>query len=123
MSALTTKRIARLKDKMARYLAEFDEDHPQKELMLSEIARYEAEPEKPETDRMYARVETLVGAIRKVRVQMETAPPEIKARMEKRITQYQQSLKNIQEHGKETVHVVPEGVRIEVPVDVLSSGE
>ena len=71
-------------------------------------------------DRLLNRVETLITAIRKVNVALEADPkhPNKKCLLERR-AEYQTSLKNIQEYGREKVPKVPEGVKIVVPTDVL----
>jgi hypothetical protein len=120
---LARARIARLEDRLAR-----DPKHPQEPLIRSEIARYEAaikaaqEPSKP-PDRLLTRVETLVGAARKIDILLAAQPdhPQ-KARLVKRRAEYVQSLTNIREHGRETLRKAP-GVKIDVPADVLGIEE
>lgn len=73
-------------------------------------------------DRLLNRVETLVGAIRKVDAALDADPKHPnKKRLIERRDEYQTSLKNIQEYGRESVPKVPEGVKIEVPSDILKS--
>ncbi len=74
----------------------------------------------PKPDRLLNRVETLIMAIRKVNTALEadTKHPNKKRLLERR-AEYQTSLTNIQEYGREKKPCAPEGVKIEVPTDVL----
>ena len=118
--ALARKRIDAIDGRLARY-----PDHPSKEQMLEQRAGYElaiqaAKTPAPTPDRLLSRVETLVGAIRKVDAVLDAdAKHPNKKRMLERRGEYQQSLTNIQEFGRERVPKVPAGVKIEVPADVL----
>ena len=120
--ALAQKRISAIESRLQRY-----PNHPAKGKMLEQHAGYQAgleaakEPTRP-PDRLLNRVETLVAAIRKINTALDADPkhPNEK-RMLERLVQYQTSLKNIQEHGREKVPKAREGVKIEVPTDVLES--
>jgi len=73
-------------------------------------------------DRLLARVETLVMAIRKVNTALEGDPKHPnKARLLERRAEYQTSLHNIREYGREKKPSAPVGVQIDVPADVLNS--
>ena len=118
--ALARKRIGAIDNRLERY-----PDHPAKETMLADRERYQAaivvskEPA-PKADRLLNRVETLVAAIRKVDAALDADPKHPnKKRMLERRAEYQTSLKNIQEHGREKVPKARVGVKIEVPADVL----
>ncbi len=118
--ALARKRIAYIDSRLARY-----PDHPAKDKMLEQRAGYRAALETakepaPKPDRLLNRVETLVAAIRKVDAALDADPkhPNKKRLLERR-TEYMTSLKNIQEYGRERVPKAREGVKIEVPTDVL----
>ena len=118
--ALARKRIGAIDSRLARY-----PDHPAKSTMLADRERYQAaiaaskEPP-PKADRLLSRVETLVAAIRKVDAALDAdAKHPNKKRLLERRAQYQTSLKNIQEYGVERVPKAREGVKIEVPTDVL----
>ena len=120
--ALARKRIGAIDSRLERY-----PDHPSKKRMLGDRGKYQAvldqskEPA-PKADRLLNRVETLVAAIRKVNAALDADPKHPnKKRMLERRTQYQTSLKNIQEHGREKVPKARVGVKIEVPTDVLES--
>ena len=117
---LAQKRIAYIDSRLERY-----PDHPAKSTMLADREKYQAileasfEPP-PKQDRLLNRVETLVSAIRKINAALDADQNHPnRVRMLERRAQYQTSLKNIQEHGRETVPKGREGVKIEVPVDVL----
>ncbi len=69
-------------------------------------------------DRLLNRVDTLVGAIRKIDTQLEDDHP-MRARMLERRAEYQLSLANIQEFGVERPRKLPAGVTIDVPADVM----
>jgi hypothetical protein len=71
-------------------------------------------------DRLLNRADTLVGAIRKINAALAAYPkhPNKKRLLERR-TEYQTSLTNIQEYGREKGPTAPVGVNIEVPADVL----
>ena len=120
--AVARKRIGAIDSRLERY-----PDHPAKKTMLADRERYQAalkastEPA-PTPDRLLNRVETLVGAIRKINAALDADPkhPNAKRMLERR-AEYQTSLKNIQEHGREKVPKAREGVKIEVPTDVLES--
>jgi hypothetical protein len=124
MNAKTTSRIARLNAKLHYYETTYGEAHPNKEAILNQIAAYEAAPDSSteQSDATFSRIEVLVGAVRKAKALLATAPPEAKAALETRITEYQQSLKNIQEFGRETLPRKPAGVVITVPADVMDVG-
>ncbi len=118
--ALALKRIAAINSRLSRY-----PDHPAKERMLEDREKYKAaiatsKKPPPKPDRLLNRVETLVEAIRKVDVVLDAEPqhPNKKRMLERRV-EYQTSLKNIQEYGRERVPKAREGVKIEVPTDVL----
>lgn len=119
--ALARKRIAAIDGRLARY-----PDHPQKEKMLTMRDGYRAAldaPKAPPEDRLLARVETLVAAVRKIDVALATDPKHPnKKRMVERRDEYRTSLTNIQEFGREKKPTAPEGVNIQVPADVLASG-
>ena len=118
--ALARKRIARIESRLDRY-----PDHPAKDKMLEQRAGYQAAIEAsgkpaPKPDRLLNRVETLVAAIRKVDAALDADPKHPnKKRMLERRAEYQQSLTNIQEYGRESVPKARVGVKIEVPTDVL----
>ena len=120
--ALARKRIANIDSRLERY-----PDHPQKDRMLEQRAGYEAAVKAsgqpaPKQDRLLSRVETLVAAIRKIDGAIEADPKHPnKKRMLERRDEYQTSLKNIQEYGREKKPSAPEGAKIEVPADVLES--
>ncbi len=119
--ALARKRIARIESRLQRY-----PDHPAKDKMLEQRAGYQAAIEAsgkpvPEPDRLLNRVDTLVAAVRKVDRVLDAEPqhPNKKRMLERRV-EYQQSLTNIQEYGRERVPTkLPVGANIEVPADVL----
>ena len=118
--ALARKRIVAIDSRLERY-----PDHPAKKTMLADREKYQAaiaaskEPA-PKSDRLLNRFETLVAAIRKVKAALDADPKHPnKKRMLERLGEYQTSLKNIQEHGREKVPKAREGVKIEVPTDVL----
>ncbi len=115
---LARKRIAAIDSRLERY-----PEHPQRDHMQSERDRYAAAldaPAGPPPDRLLSRVETLVGAIRKVDQALDgDAKHPNRERLLERRAEYQVSLKNIQEFGREKMPRAPEGVRIEVPADVL----
>ena len=120
--ALARKRIGAIDSRLERY-----PDHPAKSTMLADRENYQAviaaskEPA-PKSDRLLNRVETLVAAIRKVNAALDADPKHPnKKRMLERRAEYQTSLKNIQEYGREKAPKAPEGVKIEVPTDVLES--
>ena len=120
-SALARKRIAVLNSRLERY-----PEHPQKAVMLSELNRYKAllvvVDNVPTPNRLLNRVDTLVGAIRKIDMLLDAVEKHpMQDRMLQRRVEYQTSLKNIQEFGRERVAVTPEGVKIEVPADVLEA--
>ncbi len=76
----------------------------------------------PAPDRLLNRVETLVGAIHKIGRVLDADPKHPnRKRLLERLGEYQTSLKNIQEYGREKKPTVPEGVKIEVPADILES--
>ncbi len=118
--ALARKRIGAIDSRLERY-----PDHPAKERMLESRAGYEAALEAakapaPKPDRLLNRVETLVAAIRKVDAALDAdAKHPNKKRLLERRAEYQTSLTNIQEYGREKVPKGREGVKIEVPADVL----
>lgn len=72
-------------------------------------------------DRLLARIETLSVAIRKLKLVIDNHPvdhpnmPRWKARMEEYLT----SIRNIQEHGRETIVSGP-SVKVEVPTDIMT---
>ncbi len=70
-------------------------------------------------DRLLQRVETLVGAIRKIDRLLKDDHP-MRVRMLERRVEYQTSLRNIQEYGRETAPKKV-GVSIEVPTDVMKT--
>jgi len=71
-------------------------------------------------DRLLGRVETLVHSIKKLEETIAANPTDARRAMwETAIGQYRQSLKNIQEHGRETIAPAPAGVKIDVPTEVL----
>ncbi len=117
---LAQKRIAYIDNRLKQY-----PDHPAKAKLLKQRTVYEAaivasgKPMAP-LDRLLSRVETLIAAIRKINTALDDNPkhPNKKRFLERR-AEYQQSLTNIQEYGREKVPKVPEGVKIEVPTDVL----
>ena len=118
--ALAGKRIGAIDSRLERY-----PDHPAKKHMLAERERYQAvlavskEPP-PKPDRLLNRVETLVAAIHKIgRVLDADRKHPNKKRLLERLGEYQASLRNIQEYGRERVPKAREGVKIEVPTDVL----
>ena len=126
MNAQTTdpgrarKRLKAVESRMLRY-----PDHPQMAKMEDMRARYLAaieeagKPRRP-PDRMLNRVETLVQAIREVNAALDAdSKHPNKKRMLERLAEYQISLRNIQEFGRERVSRNPVGVKIEVPADVL----
>ena len=120
--ALARKRIAYIDSRLERY-----PKHPAKKTMLADRERYQAaiaalkEPQ-PTPNRLLNRVDTLVGVVRKIDAALDADPkhPNEKRMLERR-AEYQTSLKNIQEYGREKVPKAPEGVKIEVPTDVLES--
>ena len=118
--ALARKRIAYIDRRLQR-----SPDHPAKQQMLTDRETYQAALDvsgnpAPPADRLLNRVETLVAAIRKVDAALDADPKHPnKKRMLERRAEYQTSLKNIQEHGREKVPKAREGVKIEVPTDVL----
>jgi hypothetical protein len=69
------------------------------------------------TDRLLSRVEALSTGIRKLTAQLAHNPPN-RARLEARLAEYKQSIRNIQEHGRETAPE-PIGTKIDVPADVM----
>lgn len=72
-------------------------------------------------DRLLARVETLVMAVRKIDAALSAdAEHPNKERMLQRREEYRTSLSNIQEYGREKKPSAPEGVTIDVPTDVLA---
>ena len=118
--AVARKRIAYIESRLERY-----PNHPAKERMEKQRAGYLAvlkstgEPDPPQ-GRLLNRVETLVVAIRKIDQALDAdAKHPNKKRMLERRAEYQTSLTNIQEYGREKKPAAPVGVRIEVPVDVL----
>ena len=117
---LATKRITNIDNRLKRY-----PDHPAKEKMLANREKYQAAMEAakeppPKADRLLSRVETLVVAIRKVDAALDADPKHpIKKRLLERRAEYQISLTNIQEYGREKVPKARAGVKIEVPTDVL----
>ena len=120
--ALARKRIDAIDSRLERY-----PDHPAKERMLADRENYQAaldaskEPQ-PTPSRLLNRVDTLVGEIRKINMALDADQKHPnKKRMLERRAEYQTSLKNIQEHGREKVPKAREGVKIEVPTDVLES--
>jgi hypothetical protein len=74
------------------------------------------------TDRLLARVEALSNSIRKLKIVMDSHPADHPnmARWKARMADYLTSIRNIQEHGRETLSAKPEGVKIEVPTDVMT---
>lgn len=114
------KRIAAINSRLERY-----PDHPQKEKMLSMLDGYKKSldaVDAPKPDRLLSRVATLVESIRKIVSILSIAPDHpMKDRMLKRRTEYQTSLRNIQEFGRERVPSVAVGVKIEVPADVFET--
>ena len=120
--ALAKSRIDYIDDRLERY-----PDHPQKDRMLEQRVGYQlaldtAGQPVPTPDRLLNRVETLVAGIRKVDVALDADSdhPNKKRMLELR-DEYQTSLKNIQEFGREKAPTAPEGVKIEVPTDVLEN--
>ncbi len=118
----TRKRISAIESRMERY-----PDHPAMKTMLAERERYQAaiaaskEPA-AKSDRLLNRVETLVASIRKVDKALDADPKHPnKKRLLLRRAEYQQSLTNIQEYGRESIPKARVGVKIEVPTDVLES--
>ena len=117
---LAQKRITYIDSRLKRY-----PNHPAKKTMLADRERYQAAIEAsknppPPQDRLLSRVETLVMAIRKINAALDAdAKHPNKKRMEERRAEYQTSLTNIQEYGREKKPTAPVGVKIEVPVDVL----
>ena len=117
---LARKRIAYIDSRLERY-----PDHPAKKTMLADREKYQAVMDQskqpaPKPDRLLSRVETLVAAIRKVDAVLDAHPKHPnKKRMLERRAEYQASLKNIQEYGRERLPKAREGVKIEVPTDVL----
>ena len=118
--ALARKRIGAIDSRLQRY-----PDHPAKKTMLAERERYQAviaaskEPA-PKSSRLFNRIETLVAAFRKINAALDADPKHPnKKRMLERRAEYQASLKNIQEYGRERAPKLPVGVKIEVPTDVL----
>ncbi len=119
--ALARKRIARIESRLQRY-----PDHPAKDKMLEQRAGYQAAIEAagqpaPPPDRLLNRLETLIGAIRKINAVLDAEPqhPNKKRMLERRV-EYQTSLTNIQEYGRERMPTkMPVGTKIEVPADVL----
>lgn len=128
MNVLTTnptlarKRIAYINDRLRRY-----PDHPSKDRMLEQRAGYEAaivasKVTAPTPDRLLSRVEILVMAIRKVDAELDAnAKHPNKKRLLERRAEYQTSLTNIQEYGREKLPQARVGVKIEVPTDVLEN--
>ncbi len=126
MNDLTTnlararKQINYIDSRLARY-----PDHPAKEQMWEERAGHLATLEtagtpSPPPDRLLGRVETLVGAVRKIDTALDgNSKHPNKKRMLERREEYQVSLKNIQEYGREKLPKKREGAKIEVPTDVL----
>jgi hypothetical protein len=71
-------------------------------------------------DRLLGRVETLVRSITKLEETIAANPTDARRAMwETAIGQYRASLKNIQEHGRETIAPAPAGVKIDVPTEIL----
>ena len=119
---LARKRIAYIDSRLKRY-----PDHPAKSTLLADREKYQTiiaaskEPT-PKQDRLLNRFETLVVSVRKIDAALNADPEHPnKTKMLERRVQYQTSLKNIQEHGMERVPKAREGVKIEVPTDVLES--
>lgn len=72
-------------------------------------------------DRLLSRVDTLVTCIRKIdKFLLATPDDPRRERMLERRVEYQMSLHNIQEFGRETIPR-PVGVKIEVPADVMKT--
>ena len=112
------RQIAYIDSRLARY-----PDHPSKDQMLEQRAEYQASLDMPApspADRLLTRVETLVGAVRKIDETLDTDPkhPNKKRLLERR-AEYQISIKNIQEYGRERMPRAVEGTTIAVPADVL----
>ncbi len=127
MNALTTnpalarKRIARIESRMTRY-----PDHPNMEKMEKQRAGYLAAIKAsgkpaPPPDRLMSRLEALIMSIRKIDAALNSdAKHPNKKRMLERRVEYQQSITNIQEYGREWVPTkLPVGAKIAVPADVL----
>jgi hypothetical protein len=77
-------------------------------------------PDPKTPDRLLGRVETLVHSIKKLEETIAANPTDARRAMwETAIGQYRQSLKNIQEHGRETIAPAPAGVKIDVPTEIL----
>lgn len=118
--ALARKRIAKIESRLERY-----PDHPSKERLEKQRAGYlaaiaAAKEPAPSPDRLLNRLESLVYSARKINVALDKDPNHPnKKRMLERLAEYQLSLTNIQEHGRERVLKAREGVKIEVPTDVL----
>ena len=118
--ALARKRIGAIDSRLERY-----PDHPAKSTMLADRENYQAaldaskEPQ-PTPSRLLNRVDTLVGEIRKINMALDADQKHPnRKRLLERLAEYQGSLANIQEYGREKAPKAPVGVRIEVPVDVL----
>ena len=118
--ALARKRITRIESRLQRY-----PDHPAMERMEKQRAGYLAalaaskEPGPP-PDRLLNRIDTLIAAIRKVDAALDAdAKHPNKKRLLERRAEYQTSLTNIQEYGREKKPSASVGVKIEVPADVL----
>ena len=71
-------------------------------------------------DRLLNRVEQLVAGIRKIDATLKANPPaERRAKLVKLRDEYQTSLKNIQQFGREKLPRAAEGAKISVPTDVM----
>ena len=118
--ALARKRIARIDSRLERY-----PDHPAKNTLLADREKYQAaldasnDPQ-PTPNRLLNRVDTLVAAIRKINAALDADQKyPNRTRMLERLAEYQESLANIQEYGREKAPKARVGVKIEVPVDVV----
>ena len=119
-SARARRQITYIDSRLARY-----PDHPAKDQMLEDRARYQvaldtAHEPGPPPDRMLNRVEALVASIRSIDASLDADPDHPNApRLLERRAEYQTSIKNIQEYGRESMPKALEGTKIEVPTDVL----
>ena len=118
-SARARRQINYIDSRLARY-----PDHVAKGEMLEQRAEFQAMLDRPQDirppDRMLNRVETLVQCIRKIDVALDAdSDHPNKGRMLERRAEYQNSIKNIQEYGRERMPKAREGTKIEVPTDVL----
>lgn len=118
--ALARKRINNINSRLERY-----PNHPARERMEERRDAYQAALEAgPGTapDRLLSRIETLITSVRKIDAALDADfDHPNKSRMLVRRAEYQTSITNIQEYGRERMpkKLQEGGVNIEVPTDVL----